>query len=526
MTVILYSLLSLFITLPLFGIDNVSPTPYSPPPTPPSDDVYSQGLTDEQIRTKDTYFSPQYQQRQLDELCTSNPTVCKGQQVNVIGPMGDMMVQSAAQMLGLFGMMSSSIGQSAVNTGGGAGASGGSHFDWCSMIGMGTEQVAQAHQMFTQQSLMAQGVANNSLPAKDRQLESLYKMKTTYLKREETATIQAGGWGATAGCYTVDTGRQLLTAGTGIGLAQGVTQGAKLAAAVGLAGFYYFKKKKAGESSQFLQSIIDQMKTKGNCNPISELACYCAQPETQNDVQYCLPEAYRKRAQGAGLVTSCVTNQLKPDPQCLCLSNDSCYDAVFKNFPVELGGSASMGDQLNETKQLFRGKFGKGLAESATRQNIGSAKRKLAEWTPPDPDMLTGSQREKSALLEEWGVPKNWSRYLASQPKGQYDDYYADLLRSSGGAAKGTLPTYSSRSAGREIVFDEPNRPQKKTEDSSLSMWQQFNKKKEVAPTALVLDFPSEKAIERGAIHGADRNIFEIISHRYINSTWKKFEVY
>lgn len=507
----------------------------NPTPGVTDENRYSAGLTDEQIKVMDTYINPDYQKRQLDELCKENPAACKGTTPYAISPMGDALAQTAAQMLGLFGMMSSMMLPAASTTataatGTTAATSTGSNFDYCSLIGVGTEAVARTNQMMAQQSLMAQGVlVNNQQAGKDQLLESLYKTKTSYNKLADNATIQAGGWGATATCYVVDSGKQLVQAGTGVGMQQAIMQGVKLTGATFLTGFYYFKRKKAKEAADFIQSVADRFKKLGNCNPISELACYCAQPENQNDVKYCVPEAYRKRAKSGGLVTSCVDNRLKSDPACLCLSTDSCYDAIFKDFPVTIGSDAKANEALQDSKQLFRGNFSKGLAESSTKERLAAAKKRLSELSPPeDPAILSSKQREKATIMEEFGIPRNWARYLAGRPKGEFDDYHANRLKMEG--ADKEFAAWSKRNGfnfgNRNITFESGRRAMAQEEDETTKLWHEMNKKKGEQARNNSINFPGQKAMEEGLLHGSGENLFERISYRYRTSTWKELGAY
>jgi hypothetical protein len=170
--------------------------------------VYSPGLTDEEIKLQNTYVNKDYQKRLYDSYCQDHMSECQGLPTYAINATFDTFAQTAAQMMGIFGFMSQfsynkkmpvtdeKTGKTETKT------ETKEATDYCAFIPMAGEMVAMSNQQLGQQVIMSTPTSSGT---GNIQRESLLKSSRSHDKRAETATIQAGVWGATTACYVAMT---------------------------------------------------------------------------------------------------------------------------------------------------------------------------------------------------------------------------------------------------------------------------------------------------------------------------------
>ncbi|MBF0314777.1 MAG: hypothetical protein HQK50_00340 [Oligoflexia bacterium] len=530
------------------------------------------GYTYDQQKTIQEYEHSGWLDRQLDKACKDNEANCLTYDDFAFSKNVDGYIEAAAKslgtmqmMLGMMGMMSGGGmggGSTAGETKPGANSCPGISLMLCGappqaaeMIGMTTQQLnsqtAQA-QMSAQSSYAANG---SPLKKKDMQLESLLKMKSAYQTRERTAWIQMSGWAAGTACSiaTSAMATKAVAASSGALCKFQLTQ-SLITTALGsfLTAFYLKKAMAAKKRAELLQAVIDQFEKligKSNCNPISDTICYCAQPETMNDVQYCVPPAFRSRADGVAQVVSCVNNQMKNDPMCTCLSTSTCIDTIFNKFPKELQlNSGAVGPDVRSIAPVFQGKFDPAKVGMAASRLSNIGKRLLQQHTPPVLSAQLSSKQEHMAkAFEADGIPSQWARYLAAAPT--HGDQAA-LMGKLGSASEGDLSdddlkkllkAGSDIASGKAIFFEagggrggSGNKADNSGDPNIAELLKKLQQQKAGGDGAgakenrhlLDIQGKVDAATKAAEINNdASRNIFEILSRRYKVSTWGRFGV-
>jgi hypothetical protein len=204
----------------------------------------------------------------------------------------------------------------------------------------------------------------------------------------------------------------------------------KIAAAAGLTAFYWYKRQKALDAAALTKSIAAKLGEAGNCNPITEVNCYCAQPETKDDPKYCLPADYKGRTKKGYSLTSCVDSALNTDSTCKCLRTSNCYDMKFQDFPIKFVGTGSVeSDPVKPILDLYRGNLDKAGMEKSAQRGLAAGKNKLKEMHPTDGVNLNKNQVPQSKLLQELGLNKEWSDQIAARPMGKDEQNIKKFLQ-------------------------------------------------------------------------------------------------
>ena len=187
--------------------------------------------------------------------------------------------------------------------------------------------------------------------------------------------------------------------------------------------------------------IADRLPNKGDCNPITDNQCYCAQPETANDTTHCLPQVQKRLASKSGIPVSCVDANLKADPACDCRATGTCFAKSFEQKLGDLGFSDIALQGIKPIGDISEGRLGSaglsagGLKNAALNNRFRKeAEKKIQELDEP---RLNKSQLAEVAAAKAAGVSEPFARLLASQPinnKGK--EFLAGVNSSKSGSRK------------------------------------------------------------------------------------------
>jgi hypothetical protein len=494
-------------------------------------------LNDADTYTRDNYIHSGYQQRELDEACKGNQEACGGQDIG--SPYAAILGKAYGMIVGAIGgefKIKEEGGDATAATDSNAStkeASGpdrneATHkegdkdkktkSDNCKYIAIGTEVIA----MFQQQSAQ-QNLANLPSNTDTAQKDQLFKAAMSHEERAENAKMQVIGWGATSICYSYYAFYAL--AG---GIQFDWNIGLKLVGSYALLAFYISEKIKHEDAADEVRKIANKLPGKGDCNPISDTACYCAQPETQNDVQYCMPQIRKRQVAATSTQVACLTNKLKADPKCGCLTQNTCYDTEFASNINSLGfGSAFNKSVTKPFSKLTRGELvGANAAGGANRTSAlaKQALRKVANKYPNFTGNLSKSQKSQAKLLTSKGVPASLGALFASKnPKGS-SKYSGKFRRGSMGRISGVRRGRSSKNSVLRFGGGGGLNSKRKKYKSNNFM-KNFGKKKVGRKGGKVVKF-NNKAIRSAEIsRNTSATVFDIISRRYMISGWNRLDL-
>lgn len=388
--------------------------------------------------------------------------------------------------------------------------------DYCKYIPMATETVS----MFMQQS-NAQLLSTPSSGGETAQKESILKAAKSHEERAKGSKIQATGWGGTAACYGV-------MAATGTVVNTGLV--VKMGAAAFLGAFYYKDAQDNEEYAKKTRAIADTLPGKGDCNPITQKACYCSQPETENDATYCAAELHKKAlAQGSTRV-SCVDSNLKSDPSCNCERTNNCFEKFMLGQDVNNSlGFGLTGGQFSPVKKLTNGEATSGvLSGSAYGQYNAIAKKKLNDFANsiPGPANLSPNERNLAAIYQKAGIPANIAAHMAAAnvPQSAINNAMAKVNGLTSNAPIANIESGNNRvvefSGGSGLM------PKSKSKGGNEDFSNLLGAKKSAVANSKVIEFAVQKAQAQGQITKADdKSIFEIISNRYLNSAMNRLNL-
>lgn len=394
--------------------------------------------------------------------------------------------------------------------------------DYCKYIPSVTEGIATFQQMNMSKELQ-QEVGNGDTAQRD----ALLKAAKSHDSRAKQAQMQAMGWYGGAACYV-----GVSTMGS---VAMDKNLIIKMGAATLLGTFYQNEVSANKEYADKMRKIADQLPGKGDCNPITDKACYCAQPETMNDPQYCMTELHKKTLAMDSYRVACTDDHLKIDPTCNCESRNACFDSFIaaKSQGAFDFGFANANSPFKSIRSFSRGELEGGTLNSKSYDRTAAiAKRGLNELgnrVPAGP--LSLSQKQVADAYVKRGIPANVAALMAqnSPSQGAVDSAMAKLNGMGGGQLAMAAPGSS-----RNNVLDFSGGAglgtggviSKKTDDDLASKLKIGGKS---TPNSKVLEFAARaeaQASKTGQIRRVDdRPLFEIISSRYQLSGRKLLEV-
>jgi len=522
-----------------------------------SHDQGSDNLSDQDKVTSETYIHEGLSQQIKDEECNKEDTergysaqemrdICAGRKIdtdmgpfkidgNVVplvikaysmvvgaGLMGKYTVKETAPTTSTAAPESAPAGSGApAAAGSGSGSQDKEKEDYCKYAAIATEALGMFMQMSAQQNL-ANIPGNNA----NAQTEQLWKAKRSHEERATTAKVQATGWGITAGCYVVEI--------AAMGGWQDWTMWLK-GALSGIATWYYIAEVVTQEKAAAkLGELIAKMPKAGDCNPITQVHCFCSQPTSVNDPQYmkyCQQQLHNRQIAENSTRIACVNKQLKADPSCACLNNGGCFDVQFMSLIDGLAFGKSMDTTTSkQLRDLSRGelhdsKLGSNtLGDQLARRNK-NVMNQLAKNAPALPKINKGQLDIIKGLVGQ-GIPKEIAAHAVAAPAGSKK--YADQIK----AQHASYSDYSHlrqavKGKGAQIVYyggaGNLNKGSNKKEEFDF---QKLLKKKKAqgrgTSSAQILNFAERAGKNADISHNQDVNIFDIISNRYRISGWRR----
>ncbi len=465
------------------------------------------GLTDQEKIITDTFIHEGKVSRDYLDACIGNEDLCVG---NDPDRSRNAILNAASKAYAL--IMTVAGGKVSM-----VGAKDGEVSDYCKYIATLTESVAT----FKEQSDVA-SLKNSSLIETQNiieQKESLYQASRVYDIKSDVGKIQAYGWGATASCYTGMVGYSAITGG-GAG-AWGTTKsvGLKLSAAALLSWFFYDQSERQKEYAEEVKVIAEKLPSVGNCNPITEVDCYCAQEETKNDTKYCKFTTYNRVSVTNSIITACVDDMLKNDPECNCLKTNTCYSQKFMNQVKTLDfGSGITGDVAKAVTSLSNGgiKTGQVLAEGTPLTYAANSKTLLKKYDNKikPPSYLMANQLKDATNLELAGISPNLSKYLSTIPHNSQSLRAKKRLAGmfSNSKLSKNMASGKSSSYGEVVYFNQGSSNKNK---SKRSFKIPKLKKKSRAPSGEVINFNIKAHRKAQITRVKDAHLFHIISRRY-----------
>jgi hypothetical protein len=500
-------------------------------------------LTDQERYQSETYVHEGLSQRQLKEECAKleDPAACMGRGKTKFLGMDSNMVKALSKaysmVVGALGVSGGGFKVDAkpdpdapkteakttdkAGKGKDAGKEKEEQTDYCAFIPMGTEAVA----MFMQTSAQSQ---LNNLPTNQEtvQRDTVYKAARSHEEVAKNSQISATGFTATVGCYAV-------LAAVKPGVMSNPSFWVKSAGSGLLASFFWSEVGKHKDYAKQLREIADRLPGAGDCNPITEKACYCAQPETMYDPQNCLPYLSQKKIAESSIRTSCVDQNLKDDPKCNCVQTDTCYSKEF----LQMVNGTNFGKAFLETSDaksalgLTNGQLISGTTTGATT-GLNAAKSRMnniASRAKGDSSPLSGAQKAELQAIESFGVPPALAQALASAPFDSNAQKNLATFQQRGRAAAQAATRVASYknnildfSGGRGINKG------KSGGNNGPNIAALLNKAKggkKGASDGNILKFAEEAQKNADITSHKDRDIFEIISRRYQVSGWQRLEL-
>ncbi len=386
--------------------------------------------------------------------------------------------------------------------------------DYCRYIAMGTETIATFMQ--TKENELIQ-----SIPVNDRtaQVDMLYQQKNAHLSRARSVNTQVIGWGASAACYTAVM--------LGPASPTSVTNWLKLGASTLLWRYYSWEKKTHKNAAKTVQAVIDKLGSKGECNPINDRGCYCAQPETQNDQRFCLPQLREGGVAGTYQV-SCLTGNLKNDPTCACATTNTCLDKRIKTSLANIHVPKSLAGNISPFFEVTKGISRPGANEydidSGSNKLFANASKILRDNATklglPNKE-LSKKQIEEALALSQF-LPNSAAKKFASakSPKG---------TRKFSKKFKARPNSYTSTPGKISNQFQDPKirlRGGQALSPKSPKRNGRYNSKRvSSGGSQKVLRFATKATKSAQIYKDKSLNIFDVVSNRYRRTAKKRLEV-
>ncbi len=507
-------------------------------------------LTDEQFKASKEYIHGGLVNKKLEEACKGHESECQGREIDgkYMG-LSSNMVKMVAKMYGLVmgGMsgismassMSSSSNKSATSnsqasgsnatSGNAANNSSGSSpnnssknsdskMDYCALIPAATEMIATFQQTANQNNL--KDLPTNQATA---QKDALYRAARSHESRADGSKIQFTGFAAATACYPA----QIFMQGGGLDWKSGL----KMAASGFLAGFFKSEMDRYNKAAEFTKKVADELPGKGDCNPITQKDCFCAQAESKNYPEYtqtCLPEEFKARQRTAlkGTTVSCLNSKGELDTVCNCVNGSSCYDKTLSSKIQGLSFRDAVGAAYSPVASVLNGNLTDG-ALSASNNNYQNAMGKLRELDKKFPTDNSFADPNDIKALELGGLGPNMAKKLASLSlPSNYDQTLAKIKSNFSGNINIPGKKSNAISSGGDSHIIEfggfgPAKGKKTSSSNSFDISKFMpGQKKAAVTTGEVLSYPSDSAMNK-AMKNADINsdngpsLFEIVSRRY-----------
>lgn len=391
--------------------------------------------------------------------------------------------------------------------------------DYCRYIPLVTETIATFQQQTSGESI-------SSIPTNQQtaQKDNMYKVVIAHEDRSDIAKMQFTGWGATTACYV-----GMMTMGAASLYApQNLL---KLAASGLMTGFFKSQVDAHQDYADKVRAVADKLPGKGDCNPITDKACYCAQEETMYDTRNCADEIKaRVQAQAKDLSITCVNDKLNADPKCLCAISNTCFSKSFQHkvSGLDLTG-AFKSNVLDHVNSMSNGILKSGQMDGADNKLFAISQRALKNASKylKSNKNLSRSQKKEASAFEKLGLDRSIAQRLASLPTTPEMKKNQRVIRRSG-YSPNRRRSYrrSNKSNGKVLRFGSSSglhkqKSYKKRNSSRFSK----GKKGSSKSSGKILKFAQRATNQAQISSHTDKQIFDIISRRYKVSAWKRLEV-
>lgn len=387
--------------------------------------------------------------------------------------------------------------------------------DYCKYIPVATETIAKFSQSEVVKKLDSQ--TNNG--GETSQKEMLLKAAKSHDSRASQAQIQAVGWYGGAACYAYKASTGAFAVDTALVV--------KLGAATLLGTFYQMEVGANKGYSEKVKDIANSLPGLGQCNPVTENECYCAEEEHKNDTRYCMAQIQSRQAAAAQFQrVTCVDNKLQADTSCACDKTNTCFDKIFEqmgsnDLQIGLGYTNS---PFKAVASLAHGKLENSvLSGGGYAQTAAIAKKALAELAakiPSGNNPLTSAQKEVYDALLSKGIPSNAARLMAMNPPSAAAMNSAKAKVADLGAGSTiNLASYSSEKSnvvdfsGGNGLGTGAKKGEKKNDMSDLLG--KLNPKQNTVNSGKILEFAQKAQQQAAQVSKPDKPLFEIISLRY-----------
>jgi hypothetical protein len=395
--------------------------------------------------------------------------------------------------------------------------------DYCKYVAAGTEAIALVQQQVAQQNL-------NSIPANGdtAQKELLYKAARSHGERAQQSKIQFGGWGATTVCYGAMMARPAVSKSAW-------QNWLKLGASGLMTAFYHKLYTEHEKYEKKVKEIADMLPGKGDCNPITEKHCYCAQPETKFDPTHCAAQIHKKKIAENSYRVACLDENLKTDTACKCAETDTCYDKVLSSQIDAMGLNNYIKAGVAPFQSMAKGELKGGTLNTGSTSQSAMARRALEQAAPHLPRStvsLTEAQKEDAKEMQAMGLPAAMAAQLAGLPMTA--EAQKNMSRfENGDVPMGNVPTFSGFNTGSKnnVINYGGASGMNNRRTASSNNSNPFNKLQKgqgSGRSGETINYGSyaEKAQKTAEINkGDNRLIFEIISRRYQVSGWKRLDI-
>jgi len=393
--------------------------------------------------------------------------------------------------------------------------------DYCRFIAMGTEAIAMAQQAMAQEDIKMK----SNMKEGNVQKNSLYQVAESHKKRADMAKIQAGGMGATTACYAA----MLYPGGVAFG-----SVALKLPAAGILTAFYTSQAIEHEKFAKKTKEIADKMPGVGECNPITERACFCSEEtsafkDPTNYQKYCVPKAlHNNNVASDAMRVSCLDSKLKADSSCSCLQSNSCYDRKHMVQINSLGLSATTDKSYSPFASMTRGALigGNLAAGSGGHFALAARSMKAVAIRHPLRGSLTQNQKLEAKGLTRLGIPAALAgQFAKSGMTGSAKRNVAKFTRMVS-SIKRPKHLNSGKKAGDNVLTFRGGagiRQKKRTRGVASKA-----KKKGASGSGYskqILKFARKASQTAEISQDKDRHIFELISRRYQVSGRKRLEI-
>jgi hypothetical protein len=400
-----------------------------------------------------------------------------------------------------------------------------SQTDYCRYIPMGIEAMAMFKQMSAQNQIQEMPSSSGS-----RQRDTLLQAAKSHDERAKQAQIQATGWTATTTCYI----------GFGIFVNKDWKYWLKLSGSALFTTYYWDSVDRHKSDANDVRKIANKLPSKGDCNPITDRLCYCTEEATKNDPDFCMPEIRDRYVDKmAEFTTPCINSKGQTDVACECRDSDSCFDRKIENSLRGVGFSTSDLQGIRPVQELSRGSLSSAGFNQAKKTNSALSNRirknfgtKLSEFAKSK--KLTPKQQADADQLAKQGFPRPMAEILSSAPLSPgAEKKLAEMKNGNFGTGTNNTQASSYRSNGSSIrtsggsgLDARPGTEEGPGNDFSDIM-NKLNGEdgRETASGGQVLRFAERAQNAAQITKREDTFLFDIISHRYQKTAWKRFKV-